>query len=352
MTSDATASRANAAPSRAAASSSSSEAEPATATASPPGNGNGPAPVALTRPRRLRAGDRVGLVAPSGPVPPERLEAGVAILREWGLEPVVGPHVLEPHPSLAHLASTDEHRARDLEEAWCDPSLAAVISARGGYGTQRLLDRLDWDRMRAAGPKVFVGYSDLTVLHEALAQRLQLATLHGPMTATASFLEDQATRDHLRRSLFEPETVLGIGPTDGSRTVVPGRARGITVGGNLSLLAAERGTPGARPSAAGAVVVLEDIDQPPYSIDRLLTQLLRSGWFDGVAGIALGSWTECGDPEEVSVVLRERLEPLGVPLVEGMDFGHGPSTPTLPLGVPAVLDADARSLTYDEPGLL
>ncbi|WP_314174361.1 S66 peptidase family protein [Streptomyces winkii] len=324
---------------------------PATAPA-PPAADAGPAPAALTRPRRLRAGDRVGIVAPSGPVPRERLEAGLAVLREWGLEPVVGPHVLEPHPSLGHLASADEHRARDLEEAWCDPSLAAVISARGGYGTQRVLDLLDWDRLRAAGPKVFVGYSDLTVLHEALAQRLGLATLHGPMTATGSFLGDEATRDHLRRSLFSPETVLQIGPTEGTRTLVPGRARGVTAGGNLALLAAERGTPHARPSAAGAIVLLEDIDQPPYSLDRLLTQLLRSGWFDGVAGIALGSWTECGDPEEVGVVLRERLEPLGVPVVEELGFGHGPSTPTLPLGVPAVLDADARTLTYDEPGLL
>jgi muramoyltetrapeptide carboxypeptidase len=328
---------------------------PAPAPASPhaaPPHAPASAPDALTRPRRLRQGDRVGIVAPSGPVPGDRLETGLAVLREWGLEPVVGPHVLTPHPDLDHLASADEHRVRDFEEAWCDTSLAAVIAARGGYGTQRVLDLLDWERLRAAGPKAFVGYSDLTVLHEAIAQRLGLATLHGPMTATLSFLEDEATREHLRQSLFTPEKVLQIGPTSGSRTVVPGRARGITLGGNLSLLAAERGTPHARPSAAGAIVLLEDIDQPPYSLDRLLTQLLRSGWFDGVAGIALGSWTECGDPAEVGVVLRERLEPLGVPLVEGLGFGHGPSTPTLPLGVTAVLDADARTLTYDEPGLL
>ena len=323
-------------------------------TASTPGTATASAPLVtpLTRPPRLRKGDRVGIVAPSGPVPGDRLERGLTVLRDWGLEPVVGLHVLTPHPQLAHLASADEHRIRDFEEAWCDPSLAAVISARGGYGTQRILDRLDWDRLRAAGPKVFVGYSDLTVLHEAMAQRLELATLHGPMTATLSFIEDEPTREHLRRSLFTPEEVLEIGPTAATRTVVPGQARGVTIGGNLSLLAAELGTPHARASAAGAIVLLEDIDQPPYSLDRLLTQLLRSGWFEGVAGIALGSWTACGDPEEVSTVLRERLEPLGVPLVEELGFGHGPSTPTLPLGVPAVLDADARTLTYDEPGLL
>jgi len=306
---------------------------------------------ALTRPRRLRAGDRVGVVAPSGPVPREQLATGLETLREWGLEPVLGPRVLERHPSLDYLAGTDEDRARDFQEAWCDPSLAAVISARGGYGTQRVLDLLDWDLLRAAGPKLFVGYSDLTVLHEALARRLGLATLHGPMTATAAFLEDAPTREHLRRSLFTPESVLRIGPGEASRTLVPGRARGVTVGGNVSLLASERGTPHARPSAAGGILLLEDIQQPPYSLDRLLTQLLRSGWFDGVAGIALGSWTDCGPYEDVRAVLRERLAPLGVPVVEELGFGHGPSTLTLPLGVPAVLDADARTLTYDEPGL-
>jgi muramoyltetrapeptide carboxypeptidase len=276
----------------------------------------------------------------------------VEVLREWGLEPVLGRHVLDPHPTLGHLAGADELRARDFQELWCDPSLPAVIAARGGYGSQRVLDLLDWDLLREAAPKVFVGYSDLTVLHEALAQQLGLATLHGPMTATASFLDDSATRDHLRRTLFTPETVREIGPGEASRTLVPGRAHGITLGGNLSLLAAERGTAHARPSAAGGIVLLEDIDQPPYSLDRLLTQLLRSGWLEGVAGIALGSWTGCGADENVRAVLRERLEPLGVPVVEELGFGHGPSTPTLPLGVPAVLDADARTLTYDEPGLL
>lgn len=306
---------------------------------------------ALTRPRRLRPGDRVGIVAPSGPVPSDKLAAGADVLRDWGLEPVLGRHVLERHPDLDYLAGVDEGRIRDFHDAWCDPSLAAVVAARGGYGTQRILDLLDWDALRAAGPKLFVGYSDLTVLHEALAQRLSLVSLHAPMTTTEAFLSDSATREHLRRTLFTPEEVREIGPGPATRTLVPGRARGVTLGGNLSLLAADRGTRQSRPSAAGGILLLEDIDQPPYSLDRLLTQLLRSGWLDGVAGIVLGSWTDCGEYEDVRAVLRERLAPLGVPVVEELGFGHGPSSLTLPLGVPAVLDADTRTLTYDEPGL-
>lgn len=305
----------------------------------------------LTRPRRLRPGDRVAVVAPSSPVPPARLEAALAALRDWGLDPVVTPRATAGHATHDHLAAPDEDRARDFQDAWCDPSIAAVIAARGGYGVQRMVDLLDWEALRRAGPKLFVGYSDLTVLHEALANRLGLVTVHGPMPATKAFLADGPTRDHLYRTLFHPETVGPItSPT--ARPLVPGRAHGRTLGGCLRLLAAELGTPGARASAAGGILLLEDTEEEPYSIDRDLTQLLRAGWLDQVAGIALGSWHACGPYQPVREVLRERLAPLGVPVVEELGFGHGPRSWTVPLGVPAVLDAEAGTLRYDLPALL
>ncbi|MGK5451125.1 S66 peptidase family protein [Streptomyces radiopugnans] len=307
---------------------------------------------ALTRPRRLRPGDRVAIVAPSGPVERERLDAGVDVLRGWDLDPQVMPHVLDVHPRLDHLAGTDADRARDLTEAWCDPSVAAVLAARGGYGVQRMVDLADWDAMRAAGPKPFVGYSDLTVLHEAFATRLGLATLHGPMPATVSFLKDGPTQEHLRATLFAPETVTRItSPT--ARTLVPGRASGTTYGGCLSLLAGQTGVPGrdrARPD--GGILLLEDVGEPPYRLDGYLTHLLRSGELDGVAGVVLGSWHDCGPYERVREVLLDRLAPLGVPVVEELGFGHGPATLTLPLGVRATLDADTRTLTLEEPALV
>ena len=120
----------------------------------------------LARPRRLAPGARVAVVAPSGPVPEERLQAGLDILRGWDLEPVVGPHVLECHAEFDHLAGTDTDRAADLQAAWCDPTVDAVLCARGGYGAQRMVELLDWDALRAAGPKVFLGFSDITALHE------------------------------------------------------------------------------------------------------------------------------------------------------------------------------------------
>ncbi|WP_328584004.1 S66 peptidase family protein [Streptomyces sp. NBC_00370] len=307
--------------------------------------------IPLTRPARLRAGDKVAVVAPSGPLPEERLQSGLDILRGWDLDPVVAPHVLDTHPRFDYLAGTDQDRARDLTEAWCDPSVSAVFCARGGYGVQRMAELLDWSAMRAAGPKVFVGYSDVTALHEAFATRLGLVTLHGPMTAAVTFLKDAATQESLRATLFEPESVrtLGLGT---ARGLVPGRAAGVTLGGCVSLLAADLGTPHARGGAAGGLLLIEDVGEEPYRLDRILTQLLRSGWLDGVAGIGLGSWAQCGPYEEVRALLLDRLGGLGVPVVEELGFGHGETNLTMPLGVPGVLDADSATLTLDVPALI
>ena len=302
----------------------------------------------LTRPRRLSPGDRAAVVATSGPVDPQRLDRGVATLRSWGLDVVVGPHVLDV---ARHLAGTDEHRAADLQEAWCDPSTRVVVVARGGSGAARLVDLLDWDAMRAAGPRLLVGFSDVTVLHAAVAGRLGLVGLMGPMATTEVFAgsdPDLPSVEGLRTALFEPEAarVLADG---GLRTEVGGRAAGVLVGGTLALLAQAAGTPEHRP-ATGGIAVLEDVLEPTYRLDALVTQLLRSGWFEGVAGVVLGTWERCG-PEAVEVLV-ERLAPLGVPVASGLPFGHGRPQLTVPLGVTAVLDADEGTLVLDRPALL
>ena len=302
---------------------------------------------ALRRPRRLVPGDRVAVVAPSGPIEPDRLARGAAVLESWALEVVTGAHVLD---RAAHLAGVDEDRAADLQQAWCDPSVAAVLCARGGSGATRLLDLLDWDAMLRAEPKVFVGYSDATALHEAIGTRLGLSSLFGPMPAALPFggeSPDLVSLDHLRRTLFEPEQVQVLRGAD-TACVVPGRATGVTVGGTLALLASTIGTAESRPGAGG-IVVLEDITEPAYRLDNLLTQLLRSGWFGGVRGIVLGTWVDCGDDAVDTVA--SRLERLGVPLLAGLPFGHGVPQLTVPLGVEAELDADAGTLTMTVPAL-
>lgn len=301
------------------------------------------------RPRRLGTGSKVRLVAPSGPVDETLLTRGVTILESWGLVVEIADHVLDRHPTLPYLAGLDVHRAADLQAAWCDPTVDAVISARGGYGSLRMVDLLDWDAMAEAGPKLFTGSSDITALHEAIGSRLNLVTLFTPLIASEVSLDDGAQK-HLRQTLFEPETVQTLsGPN--SESINDGVAHGIVAGGNLSLLASGVGAPGAYLPPHEAIVILEDVNEEPYQVDRMVTQLLRAGWFTGATGIALGSWTGCGEARQVHDVLTDLLCGLGIPLVWELGFGHCPDQLTIPLGAPATLDGDLCTLTLDEPAL-
>jgi muramoyltetrapeptide carboxypeptidase len=300
------------------------------------------------RPPRLRPGSRVAVVAPAGPVSPDLLRRGVGVLTEWGLDVSVAEHVLDRHPKLPYLAGRDADRTADLQAAWCDPGVEAVICARGGYGSLRMVDLLDWDTMTAAGPKVFAGSSDVTALHDALGRQLGLATLFSPMIAGELF--DGIAAAHLRETLFTPEKVRTL-TGKATTTLEHGVATGVTVGGNLSLVVAGLAATDAAPPPEGAIALLEDVGEPPYRLDRMITQLLRAGWFTGVSGIVLGSWEGCGEPSEVYVVLADLLGGLGIPAVWELGFGHCPGGLTVPLGVRATLDADNSTLTILEPAL-
>ncbi|GAA1227147.1 LD-carboxypeptidase [Prauserella halophila] len=291
-------------------------------------------------PRALQPGDTVALVAPSGPISGELVDQAVTAFTAWGLRVDVFDGVRARHPRYPYLAGTDEQRAADFTSAWTRDDVAAVVAARGGYGAQRMIDLVDWDAVRAAGPKLFAGSSDITALHAALAHHLGGPTVFSTMPASAHF--DSVAAESLREALFHPAATRTIRGPD-ARTLLGGTATGHTVGGNLSLLAASAGTP-EQQHAAGAIALLEDVGEEVYRIDRMLTQLLRSDWFDGVAGIALGSWAECGDPREVEALLLERLGHLDVPMVWELGFGHHRGALTLPLGAPAELDADAAHL--------
>ncbi|MFD0900534.1 S66 peptidase family protein [Actinomadura sediminis] len=313
------------------------------------------------------------MVAPSGPVEPARLAAGRAALRALGLDVTVAKHALDrvnldgsapARDARRGLAGGDAERAADLADAWCDPGVRAVICARGGYGATRVLDLLDWAALAAAteadvaaagGPKILHGSSDVTALHAAFGARLRVTTSFGPMAAgllagpgtegTGDGAAPETDGDRawsieaLRSALFGGGATL-----PGARALRPGRAEGPLTGGTLSLLTALLGTPYAPRPAAGRIAFLEDVTEAPYRIDRMLVQLLQAGWFDGVAGIALGSWERCGDPDELDAVFAARLGGLGVPVLAGVPAGHGARQGTLELGAPAVLDADRRTL--------
>lgn len=291
-------------------------------------------------PEPLREGDQVAVVAPAGPVKPDRLVAGVAHLERWGLTVQVMDHVLDSGP-LSYLAGDDSQRSKDLQQAWLNDSYRAIFCARGGFGSSRLLDHLDWTQMRGADPKWLIGSSDVTALHEAFAVHLGVASAMGPMVASELFAEagmDDTSLVALHDFLFRGTQSLRVelaGPT-----ISPGVATGPLVGGNLAVLASTIGTRESV-SASDAVVLLEEVAEQPYRVDRLLTQLRRSGWLDRVRGIALGDFVDCG---EVWPVLEERLGDLGIPVVAGLEVGHGSIQRTVPIGLEVELRADAREL--------
>jgi muramoyltetrapeptide carboxypeptidase len=281
------------------------------------------------------------VVAPAGPVREDRLKTGIEYLKAWGLEVEVLPSVLAGHERLNYLAADDKARAEDLRNAWLDPGFAAVFCARGGYGVQRMLEYVDFDEL-AAVPKWFIGFSDITALHEPLNAR-GLVTMHGPMAAAVEQLGAAVGRQRLYDLLFEPERVTDLLAPAGARTVVDGVAEGPLRGGNLALLAAGVGTPTFAPPTG--VVVMEDISEDAYRVDRLLTQLLRSGWFAGVTGLVIGDFSGADDSGLVNAVMHDRLEPLGLPMVEGAAIGHEDVNLAVPLGLPVRLDATAGTLT-------
>ncbi len=260
------------------------------------------------------------------------------MLVDLGLNVVLGSRMFSRR---TYLAGPDSARAADLQEAWCDSDVAAVLCARGGYGATRLLDLLDWDAMKAAGPKILVGSSDITALHLAFARRLGLPTVFGPMPAGATLSDVEGpepfTLGQLHETLFAGAAAR---PVPGERVLSPGRAVGPVTGGNLTMLASLCGTP-YELRAEGHLVLLEDVAEAPYRVDRMLTQLLQNGAFDGVKGFALGSWVECGD---VLPVLAERLLPLGVPIVAGLPVGHGSPQFSVWLGTDGVIDTESCSL--------
>lgn len=301
--------------------------------------------------RKLEPGARCALISPSGPAGELMIAAGERLLRSWGLEPVRAPHLSEVHPRANYLAGTDEHRAADLTWAWTDPDVDAIFCVRGGYGAIRVIDHLDFDALAAARPKPMFGSSDITVLHDYWQQRLGVPTWFAPMIATPDLQDSSDNIEALRRA------VLGDGPCElasdsFTRTLLPGSARGELTGGNLSLLAMSTGSdPAMQGRADGRIVFLEDVHESPYRIDALMQLLLRSGYFDGAVGVALGMWVDCGPGYEIRALMHELLEPLGVPVVWGMRLGHGPRVSSFPIGrgVVARLSADEHPRLEFDP---
>ncbi|TFZ37544.1 LD-carboxypeptidase [Pseudomonas syringae] len=293
-------------------------------------------------PRALRAGDAVALVSPASPVDPGKIQAAVAVLEGWGLRPRVYPHALG---NYSFYSGTDEERLADLNAALADPEIRAVICTRGGYGVQRIVQQVDMDAVRR-DPKLVTGFSDITALHCALWNHARLATIHGPV---ASQLERGGLFvSGMRHVLMSTEPVLlkadPASPTARVRTA--GSAQGLLLGGNLCILDTSVGTP-FMPDLSGAILLIEEVNEPAYRVDRMLTHLGNCGTLASLAGIAVGEFTPApntGRTISPADVLLERLGSLGIPVLGGLPVGHGDPNQAVPLGTQAILDADAGTL--------
>ena len=303
----------------------------------------------MIAPPRLRPGDRIGIVAPSGPVLRRYVVAGLRVLEAEGFRPCLGRHLYDRR---GHLAGTDAARAEDLNRMLRDPEIRCVLMARGGYGAMRIAEEVDWGAMRR-DPKIFAGYSDATFLHLGFQARSGVRTLHGPNLHGLGF----GRRGEITRWLSwltDPRPAPGIRELAVPRRIGSPRttASGRVLGGNLALVHHAACTP-FLPSLRGAILFVEEVNEPPYKIDAMLTHLLLAGVMRGVRGVALGDFIHCVPKPRhrelrLSQVLRDHLGGLGVPAQGGMRAGHGRRNLPLPLGARATLDPRRGRLVFQE----
>ena len=294
----------------------------------------------MLRPPRLRPGSRVALIAPAGPVSDERVSIALDRCARLDVEPVLGASARGR--VAGYLAGTDDERLHDLHWALTSADIDAVWALRGGYGTMRLLERIDLSPLQRA-PRAFIGFSDNTAVHLALHAR-GIVSYHAPHAGSdLTTLSEQC----FERVLFhdEPAGELEL-PEHAPVPLRAGSVEGPLIGGNLALLAAMAGTRGAL-RARDAILFVEDIGEASYRLDRAWTQLLLSGALDDVAGLAFGRFTDCGG-SELPELLRSFAAERGVPAVAELPIGHEADNWTLPLGVRARLDAGAGTLTLLE----
>jgi muramoyltetrapeptide carboxypeptidase len=313
----------------------------------------------IIKPKRLAAGDTVGLVLPaSAAFEHDDISIAREQLELLGFKVVIGPHAYDRH---GYFAGKDRDRADDLNRMFADDRIAGIFCYTGGWGSPRVLPYLDYDLI-ARKPKVLIGYSDITALLNAIHQRTGLVTFHGPV---ASSVFDVYTQENFRRVLMTPEPAGRLAAPAKKQDVLidranrilrvsPGKASGRLAGGNLTMLAALMGTP-YEIDTRGAIVFLEDIREDLYRIDRMLTQLALGDKFNEMNGLVFGRCTDCnykGPTFSLEDILRDRFGSLGKPALSGLAFGHIEQKMTLPVGVMATLDADSGTLTLDEAAVV
>lgn len=313
----------------------------------------------ILKPPVLRFGDTVGMVAPASSADaPSDIMLAQKTMQQYGFKVVLGKHIADQY---GYLAGQDRDRAADINEMFRRSDIRGIVTFSGGYGCCRLLPFLDYDLIRQ-NPKVIVGHSDITSLLLAIHAKTGLITFHGSsgLTGVGDYAIAQFKRAIMSTQVLgeiaKPPTNSLIAKGRRLTTLVPGRATGPLIGGNLTLVTNALGTP-YEPDTRGKILFLEEVGEEPYRIDRMLTQLWLAGKLQDAAGIALGHFVDC-DPKDaqpslsLEAVLRDRLLPLQKPTVHNFMFGHVRQNAVLPIGAIATLDATAKTLVVVENAVI
>jgi muramoyltetrapeptide carboxypeptidase len=293
------------------------------------------------KPPRLRKGDSVGIIAPAGPVERSELEPAIDLLESLGYRTVSSNRLYD---RKGYLAGDDEVRLEALHAMFENKEIKAVLCARGGYGTLRILDRVDFELIRDH-PKIIVGYSDITALLLSIYRHTGLVTFHGPVVR--EFPKNREQNLNAILELVRGETLPRLDMTNGN-ALREGKRTGILLGGNLSLMTSLIGT-AFLPSLKGAIVFVEERNEPPYRIDRMLTHLRLSGVLNGIHGLVTGRFEACGNTDAINRLLLDAVMDQDIPVMTGLPVGHGQENVTLPLGLKVSIDTDQMTLSLTEP---
>jgi len=306
----------------------------------------------LIKPKALKFGDTLGLVAPASFTSKEKVDKSIEIVKQMGFKVKIGKSLYERY---GYLSGKDEIRAKDINEMFEDKEVDGIICLRGGYGTPRILDLLDYNIIKN-NPKVFIGYSDITALHIVFNQICNLITFHGPMVSSDIIGNFQDfSKESLFKAIMNTEAIgLIKNPVDEEIVKINGGiVEGDIIGGNLSLIADTIGTP-YEIDTKGKILFIEEVSEEPYSIDRMLNQLRLSGKLEDAIGIIFGDFNNCEpkghyeDSLSLEEVINDHIKPLNKPIIYNLQAGHCNPIITLPFGVKARLDGDSGEVNILE----
>ena len=306
----------------------------------------------MIKPHKLSSRNKVAIIAPSFSTEPKFLKIAEESVRFLGLKPILFPSCQAQH---GYFAGTDATRAKDINDAFRDESIEGILCLRGGYGTPRLLNMLDYDMIKS-NPKLFLGFSDITALHTAFQAICKMTTIHGPMPTDDWRIMDGYSLESLKSNLFSaaPSGLISNPPTEKIETICSGKAEGILVGGNLSLLTATLGTP-YEVDTKNKILFIEEVEERPYRIDRMLTSLALADKFSDCAGIIFGTWSDCEEtiyPADRSLqldqIFHEIIDQYKKPAVNNLRAGHVSPQISLPLGTHVFLDAGSGTVEFLE----